>query len=172
MPGTSIRSAKVNSRKYPLHDQAAAFLGSLAEDAEGRKLLAEQNHRIEFDLTDGDPFYADVKNGSVTIRPGAIQPRRFDAEDTIHFQLQTATLNRLLQGKIRFTDALIPINPDGRDAMLLLECTLFKWSVLSWVGRMFRGAQLRSDRQPAAPGNRASTRVVVTGKKTSRRHDA
>ena len=69
-----------------------------------------------------------------------------DVNDLIHFQLSTRTLAKLFDGKIRFTDALIPNEQHGDDPMVLLECTLFKWSVLSWVGRLFRGAQVRNGR--------------------------
>ena len=127
-----------------LQEHAAVFFGRLLKDAEGKRLLAEQNHRIEFDLIDGNPFCVMIKNGRIGTTAGAIEPRRYDLNDLIHFRLSAKSLARLLEGEIRFTDALIPIQQEGSDAMLLLECTLFKWSVLSWVGRLFRAAQIRS----------------------------
>ena len=90
----------------------------------------------------------EIKKGRIRTVPGAVKPRRLDVNDLVHFQLQSATLLRLFDGKIRFTDALIPVREDGGDAMLLLECTLFKWSVLSWVGRLFRGAQVLEPGEP------------------------
>jgi len=126
-----------------LAHRATLFFGRLARDERGRDLLAEQDHRIEFDLSDGTPFFVSVHGGSVTVHEGMVMPRSFDANDVIHFQLQSKTLRRLFDGRIRFTDALVPTGQDGKDAMLLLECTLFKWSVLNWVGRLFRAAQLR-----------------------------
>ncbi len=122
---------------------AAVFFGSLEKDESGRKLLAEQDHCIEFDLLDGNSFYVAVKSGNIMVHDGIVRPRSYDSNDVIHFQLQSSTLRRLFGGKIRFTDALTPTNQDANDAMILLECTLFKWSVLNWVGRMFRGAQTR-----------------------------
>ena len=130
-----------NSASLSRH--AAAFFGSLEKDEGGRKLLAEQDHRIEFDLLDGDPFYVEVKSGNILVHEDIVTPRCYDCNDVIHFQLQSRTLRRLFDGQIRFTDALIPTNQDAEDAMILLECTLFKWSVLNWAGRMFRGAQVR-----------------------------
>ncbi len=135
---------KKRSSPSALQQRAGAFFGGLADDEHGRRLLTEQNHRIEFDLTDADPFRVHIKNGKIATARGSIEPPRYDVEDLIHFELSKATLARLFEGKIRFTDALIPIRQDGSDAMLLKECTLFKWSVLSWVGRLFRGAQLRN----------------------------
>lgn len=135
---------KKRSSPNALKNSASAFFGVLAKDENGRRLLTEQNHRIEFDLTDAPPFRVHIKEGRITTVPGAVSPERLDLDDLIHFQLSKATLARLFDGKIRFTDVLIPIQQDGRDAMLLKECTLFKWSVLSWVGRLFRGAQLRT----------------------------
>ena len=143
LPGHQIAAKKRGSSAIALQERAMAFFGALAKDADGRRLLTEQNHRIEFDLTDKDPFCVQIKNGRVETTAGVIEPQHYDVNDLIHFQLSTATLARLFDGKIRFTDALIPIQQNGSDAMLLLECTLFKWSVLSWVGRLFRGAQLR-----------------------------
>jgi len=143
LPARRIATKKRRSSTIALQDRASAFFGVLAKDADGRRLLAEQNHRIEFDLTDDDPFCVQIKNGRVGTRASVTEPQRYDVNDLIHFQLSEVTLARLFDGKIRFTDALIPIRQDGSDAMLLLECTLFKWSVLSWVGRLFRGAQLR-----------------------------
>ncbi len=140
------RRSSSSASSAALQERAASFFGVLGKDKDGIRLLTEQNHRIEFDLTDNDPFRVEIKNGKIRTVPGVVQPQRLDVNDLIHFQLQAATLGRLFDGKIRFTDALIPIRPDGGDAMLLLECTLFKWSVLSWVGRLFRGAQLRSGR--------------------------
>ena len=102
----------------------------------GEQLLTEQNHRIHFEITDGKPFRVEVKDGKSGVKTGDLKPAGLDVNDLIHFQLSSATLSRLFDGKIRFTDALIPIRQDGSDAMLLLECTLFKWSVLSWVGRI------------------------------------
>ncbi len=134
---------KRRSSKSGLRERATAFFGTLAKDAEGRRLLSEQNHRIEFDVTDHDPFCVRIKNGRIETLAGPIEPRRFDINDLIHFQLSAATLTQLFDAKIRFTDALIPVEQQGKNAMLLLECTLFKWSVLSWVGRLFRGAQIR-----------------------------
>jgi len=127
-----------------LKTRASAFFGVLAKDEIGRRLLAEQNHRIEFDLTDASPFRVHIKDGRIATVSGSVRPERLDLDDLIHFQLSKATLAKLFDGEIRFTDALIPIRQDGRDAMLLKECTLFKWSVLSWVGRLFRGAQCRT----------------------------
>jgi len=139
---TTLRQKRSNKViRHVLQDVTRHFFGRLEKDPDGRRLLAEQDHRIEFGLIDGDPFYVAVKNGEVRVKPGSITPRRLDANDVIHFQLRTATLKKLLAGQIRFTDALIPTDPNGKDAMLLLECTLFKWSVLSWVGRMFRRSQ-------------------------------
>jgi len=143
MPARRPVAKKRSSSPIVLQDRATAFFGILAKDANGRRLLTEQNHRIEFDLTDADPFRVQIKNGRIKTAAGVIEPQRYDVNDVIHFQLSEATLARLFDGKIRFTDALIPIQQDGTDSMLLLECTLFKWSVLSWVGRLFRGAQLR-----------------------------
>lgn len=143
MPARRAAAKKRSSSPKHLQDRASAFFGVLAKDANGRRLLKEQNHRIEFDLTDADPFRVQIKNGRIETTIDVNGPRRYDVNDLIHFQLSEGTLARLFDGKIRFTDALIPIQQDGRDAMLLLECTLFKWSVLSWVGRLFRGAQLR-----------------------------
>jgi hypothetical protein len=135
---------KKRSSPVALQNQASAFFGVLAKDENGRRLLTEQNHRIEFDLTDAEPFRVHIKDGRIATAAGSVKPERYDVDDLIHFQLSKATLARLFDGKIRFTDALIPIQQDGSDAMLLKECTLFKWSVLSWVGRLFRGAQIRT----------------------------
>lgn len=146
MPVRRARPQKHRPSSTTLQERAAAFFGALAKDKDGIRLLTEQNHRIEFDLTDNDPFRVEIKNGRIRTVAGVVKPQRLDVNDLVHFQLAAETLARLFDGKIRFTDALIPIRPDGGDAMLLLECTLFKWSVLSWVGRLFRGAQLRSGR--------------------------
>ncbi len=142
-----VRRAVTNKRRSSISAQKSAsqFFGALSEDADGRRLLKEQNHRIEFDLTDADPFRVLIKRGQIKTEAGRTE--RYDVNDLIHFQLSQATLSRLFEGKIRFTDALIPTAQDASDAMLLLECTLFKWSVLSWVGRLFRGAQLRTGRR-------------------------
>jgi hypothetical protein len=142
MPKTQT-SKKSKSSGTNLRKQAAIFFGSLAGDADGRRLLAEQDHCVEFDLKGGEAFRVQVKRGKIQVKPGTAKPQRYDVNDLIHFQLRAETLARLFAGKIRFTDSLIPTG-DGSDAMLLLECTLFKWSVLSWVGRLFRGAQLRT----------------------------
>lgn len=128
-----------------LSNKTVAFFSALQQDETGRKLLAEQDHRIEFDLVDGRPFHMAIQKGQIAAFDGKIMPRRFDLDDAIHFELQTATLQRLLNREIRFTDALVPADPDGKNAMILRECTLFKWSVLNWVGRMFRGAQTRQN---------------------------
>jgi len=142
MPKHRRRTTKHRSPHTDLPERASAFFARLTGDAAGRRLLGEQDHRIEFDLTDGSPFRVHIKRGKSGVKAGATKPEGYDVNDLIHFRLSSATLARLFDGKIRFTDALIPIQQDGSDAMLLLECTLFKWSVLSWVGRMFRGAQL------------------------------
>lgn len=145
----NARRTKLKTRSssaIALQERATTFFGTLTHDKDGRRLLTEQNHRIEFDLTDHEPFRVEIKKGRIRTVPGAVKPRRLDVNDLVHFQLQAATLLRLFDGKIRFTDALIPVREDGGDAMLLLECTLFKWSVLSWVGRLFRGAQVRTGR--------------------------
>lgn len=134
---------KTSNEYSSLSDRAGAFFGTLQQDENGRKLLAEQDHRIEFDLLDNRPFHLSVQGGEVAVHDETIKSQRYDCDDVIHFQLRTATLQRLLDGQIRFTDALVPSNPDGNDAMILLECTLLKWSVLNWVGRMFRVAQTR-----------------------------
>lgn len=136
-------SKKSKSSGIDLRKQAAIFFGSLAGDTVGRRLLTEQNHCVEFDLQDGETFRVLVNRGKVQVKPGGAEPRCYDINDLIHFQLRSETLSHLFAGKIRFTDSLIPTG-HGADAMLLLECTLFKWSVLSWVGRLFRGAQLRT----------------------------
>ncbi len=136
----------VVEKKAPVSElarHARLFFERLQQDAEGKKLLREQSQRIEFDLTDEQPFCVEIHKGHVAVKTGQYEPRRFDDPDLIHFQLQRETLLRLLQGEIRFTDALIPVDPQARDSMLLLECTLFKWSVLNWVGRLFRAAQGR-----------------------------
>ena len=128
-----------------LQNQAHAFFASLLTDKKGRRLLTEQDHSIEFDIEDGQPFRVCFTGGRIQLKTGIRRPRRYDINDLIHFQLRAATLAKLFKGKIRFTDSLIP-TVDGKDRILLLECTLFKWSVLSWVGRLFREAQLRTSR--------------------------
>jgi hypothetical protein len=125
-----------------IQKQTASFFAALEEDAFGKQILAEQNHRIEFDLTDGKPFYIEILHHRVVMKSGSCQPKRYDSPDLIHFQLKAATLRHLLAGEIRFTDALIPTDPKGRHQIVLLECGLFKWSVLNWVGRLFRAGQL------------------------------
>ncbi len=147
MPKQRRRTTKLGSTQTDLPERASAFFARLAGDPDGRKLLREQDHRIEFDLMDSDPFRVHIKRGKSGVTTSSTKPEGYDVNDLIHFRLSSATLTRLFDGKIRFTDALIPIQQDGSDAMLLLECTLFKWSVLSWIGRMFRGAQLRGSRQ-------------------------
>lgn len=141
------QTAKSRLPQNDLPERASVFFARLAGDADGRKLLREQDHRIVFELTDSNPFSVHVKHGKSGVTTVATKVEGYDVNDLIHFRLSSATLARLFDGKIRFTDALIPIQQDGGDAMLLAECTLFKWSVLSWVGRMFRGAQLRGSGQ-------------------------
>jgi hypothetical protein len=139
------RVRKAGDRKpadEALRRRAHSFFSNLRRSERGRKLLSEQNHRIEFDLRESGPFHVRIWNGRVSVRQGAAVPRRFNLPDLIHFELSWKTLELLLEGKIRFTDALIPSDPQGANSMLLLECTLFKWSVLNWVGRLFREAQL------------------------------
>jgi hypothetical protein len=125
-----------------LRRRAHSFFSNLRRSERGRKLLSEQNHRIEFDIEGAEPFHVWILNGKVLVRQGGVVPHRFDLPDLIHFELSWKTLELLFEGKIRFTDALIPTDPKGANPMLLLECTLFKWSVLNWVGRLFREAQL------------------------------
>jgi hypothetical protein len=144
LSGNRIAAKKRRSSRIALQDRALAFFSALSKDKDGRRLLTEQDHRIEFNLTDSDPFCVQIKGGRIRTVAGVTKPPRYDVNDLVHFQLSAATLARLFEGRIRFTDALIPTQEDGSDAMLLLECTLFKWSVLSWIGRLFRGAQLRS----------------------------
>jgi hypothetical protein len=147
MPKHRRQTTKSRLLQTDLPERASVFFARLAGDADGRRLLREQDHRIEFDLTDSDPFRVHIKRGKSGVTTDVAKPEGYDVNDLIHFRLSSATLARLFDGKIRFTDALIPIQQDGSDAMLLLECTLFKWSVLSWIGRMFRGAQLRGSGQ-------------------------
>jgi len=130
--------------KAPIQKQARLFFARLQGDSAGKNILYEQNHRIEFDLEDGHTFYVEILRGKVKVRAGSYHPRCFNSPDLIHFQLKMETLVRMFSGKIRFTDALIPADPNGHDRMLLLECGLFKWSVLNWVGRLFRAGQLPS----------------------------
>jgi hypothetical protein len=145
-----MRPARLGPRKPQRRPtpvaRARAFFTAVQRDPEGRRILGEQSHRIELDLTDGRPLHVEVRRGRASVKPGAVLPRRFDRSDIVHFRLSTRTLERLLDGAIRFTDALIPVDPRGRDALLLLECTLFKWSVLNWVGRLIRAGQ--TARQP------------------------
>jgi len=125
-----------------LSESAASFFGNLERDGYGRKLLNEQNHRIEFDLLDGRPFHVEIRDGYLAVHDAIVTPSRYDCDDVIHFQIHSETLQKLFDGKIRFTDAFVPTDQDGNDSIILMECTLFKWSVLSWVGRIFRSAQI------------------------------
>lgn len=120
---------------------ARAFFAALEKDAVGHRVLCEQNHRVEFDLTDDRPFHLEIRGGHVRVRVGRVLPRRFDRPDLTHLELERATLKRLLAGGIRFTDALIPTDPTGQVTLRVLECTLLKWSVLNWLGRLFRAGQ-------------------------------
>jgi hypothetical protein len=129
--------------------RARAFFAAIERDPEGRRILGEQGHRIEFDLTDGRPFCVQVRRGRVRIEPRLREPRRFDHPNVVHFRLARRTLERLFEGEILFTDALVPVDPQGQDALLLLDCTLFKWSVLNWVGRLFRAGQTARSPRPA-----------------------
>lgn len=134
-----------------------AFFAALERDLEGRRILGEQGHRIEFDLTDGRPLYVEVRRGRVSIGPGQLARRRFDHPNVVHFRLARRTLERLLDGEILFTEALIPVDSKGRDALLLLDCTLFKWSVLNWVGRLFRAGQTASSPRAARVQSREAS---------------
>ena len=135
----SLASSKVQSSA--LMQETEQFFGRLERSERGRELLVENRHRIEFDLIDDVPFWVEITNGTLAIRRGYVEPRVFDNPEVIHFRMSASTLRKLLRAEIRFTDGLIPTDPQGKDAILLLECTLFKWSVLSWIGRMFRTAQ-------------------------------
>ena len=77
---------KKRSSPSALQQRAGAFFGGLADDEHGRRLLTEQNHRIEFDLTDADPFRVHIKNGKIATARGSIEPPRYDVEDLIHFE--------------------------------------------------------------------------------------
>jgi hypothetical protein len=145
MATTHARAASARGNSSLLRRHASLFFGRLEKSEHGRELLKEQDHRIVFEIENGRSFHVDVASGKIKVHDGAVEPRRYDADDVIHFRLSSSTLEKLFGGTIRFTDALIPTDPEGRDAMLLLECTLFKWSVLSWVGRLFRTAQLSGD---------------------------
>lgn len=135
----SVASSKVQSS--PLMQETEQFFRRLERSERGRELLVENRHRIEFDLTDDGPFWVEITNGNLAIHHGCVEPQVFDNPEVIHFRMSASTLRKLLRAEIRFTDGLIPTDRQGKDAILLLECTLFKWSVLSWVGRMFRTAQ-------------------------------
>ena len=148
MTDRTTRKRNPARRPTPLA-RTGAFFAALERDPEGRRILREQGHRIEFDLTDGRPFSVQVRRGRVSIEPGRLRRRRFDHPNVMHFRLARRTLERLLDGEIRFTDALIPVDPQGQDALLLLDCTLFKWSVLNWVGRLFRAGQTAGSPRPA-----------------------
>jgi hypothetical protein len=125
----------------PLMQETEQFFRRLEQTDRGRKLLAENLHQIEFDVADDSAFWLEIRNGQLLVHVGHVEPRQFDNPGLIHFRLTASTLRKLLRGEIRFTDGLIPTGPDGEDSILLLECTLFKWSILSWVGRMIRTAQ-------------------------------
>ena len=78
MPARRKSARKSSLSNSGLQDWAATFFGSLAEDADGRRLLSEQNHRIEFDLTDQqDAFSVEIKSGRIRTRKGVIGPRRY-----------------------------------------------------------------------------------------------
>lgn len=147
-------SAKPQFQRKPnprasVRSEAEKFFRRLEADAPGRKLLSEIDQILEFRLSSKSSFRLAIEKGRASTLAGVGKPERFDLEDVIHFELDDDTLQKLMRGKIRFTDALIPTDPDGKDTILLLDCTLFKWSVLSWVGRVFRQAQLRAIRQAA-----------------------
>jgi hypothetical protein len=127
-----------------IQQETECFFARLAEDESGRKLLSELNQSVEFRLPGKSAFRLVVADGRISSQSGVPKQESFDREDVIHFHLAVATLRRLIRGKGRFTDALIPTDPDGKNKIILLDCTLFKWSVLSWVGRLFRQAQLRA----------------------------
>jgi hypothetical protein len=121
--------------------RARSFFRGLTTTDRGKQLLREQNHTIEFDLPGADVFHLRVREGALAVLEGPAQPHRFDLPDVIHLELSKKTLELILLGKLGFIDAFIPSDPTGTRAIKLLECTLFKWSVLNWLGRLFREAQ-------------------------------
>src|SRR5215472_14771306 len=99
----------------PLMQETEQFFGRLERSERGRELLVENRHRIEFDLTDDGPFWVEITNGTLAIRRGYIEPRVFDNPEVIHFRMSASTLRKLLRAEIRFTDGLIPTDPQGKD---------------------------------------------------------
>jgi hypothetical protein len=139
VPASKTKTRRTENDK--LTGRARSFFRGLTTTERGKQLLREQNHCIEFDLPGAEVFQVRIHEGAVSVLKGRAQLDRFDLPGLIHLELSKKTLELILLGELGFIDALIPSDPAGTHAIKLLECTLFKWSVLNWLGRLFREAQ-------------------------------
>ena len=110
---------------------AKVFFSKLNEIPEAQKEMKKLDHIILFKLEDDRSFYVEFKGGRfVSVKSGIVEP---DIEKVLIVTSDTATLTKILEGKLRFADAVSTQKIQSGD--------MIKRPALSWIGKLIRIGQ-------------------------------
>ena len=133
-----------------LVELAERFFGNLQYFPEAQKELKRYDRQIQFELTDDESFFVDVKGGKVSINRGIT---RIGAQGPIYFVTDRETLISLFRGKERFANLYEyrpGINPAEVKGRLYVRVTPMVASgmvggvLIWWLGKLIRmGQELR-----------------------------
>ena len=85
-----------------LFEMADGFVNGIKESPEGVTELKRYNRKIEFEVTDGDSFSVDVRDGKAYVSKGVSDTPN---SSVIRFIADQDLWMRIFRGKIRITDA-------------------------------------------------------------------
>jgi hypothetical protein len=131
-----------------LLEVAESFFGNIQNSPDGQSELSKYDRQIQFELTDDESFFVDIKKGKLSINKGKTEIR--PDQGPIYFITDRDTLFRLFRGKMRYTEAYeyAPRPPDGKGKLFIKGTPGVKGGsggiLTIWVGTLIRmGQELR-----------------------------
>ena len=112
-----------------------AFFGKLEQFPEGKKELGFIVHTLQFKMTDGAPFYVEIKDGHADVREGELPNPNPEKVTTI--ESDTQTLYDVMTGRLKPFRTFLT-------QRWVIDRRLAKFVIHSWIYRMFRiGQEIR-----------------------------
>lgn len=113
-----------------IFDLVKEFFEKLSRAKEAEEILKRFNQKIQFNVKDGESFFVEIKNGSISVIKGETEP---DIREVTNIHSDKETLTKLFQGKIGFVESMAGQRLYARE--------MLKKATVAWVGRLIKIGQ-------------------------------
>ncbi len=117
------------------------FFDGLHGDPPSQEILNKLEQKIQFRLRDGDPILIDFNNGKTTVKQAEVDVKGGFDKGVTRFDTDRQTLLDIFQGRLRFSDAIIPTKYNWDGGIKMVENWFLKWRVMTLFGILIRMGQ-------------------------------